>query len=170
MTRAMMQPKTDRVTLKDNYSWYKKNYEKPVTRSTYNKIITALNSEVIDYLLLGEGRKFYFGSRLGYLTIFKFKRNIRIAANGKLIAPADWGKTNKLKKEGKLDKGKVVYITDDYYIGFKWVREHCNIKGNHAYKFRSSRTNGYSSKTGANNRLREKLKEPLYHFKFPFIR
>jgi hypothetical protein len=156
------------VKTNDRYNWYKENYNNPVTKALHGIICWELNQEVINYLLLGEGNKFEFGSRLGFLSVYKFHRQIRIL-NGKLIAPPDWGKTRKLKAEGKLEQGKVVYITDPYYIGFKWVKEHCNVKGQHAYKFKSSRTNGGDSISGAKNKLILKLKDPLYHFKFPFI-
>jgi len=154
------------IKSKARYNWYKENYQKPVDLVLYNQICWELNQEVIDYLILGEGNKFYFNSRLGYISVYKFIREIKLK-NGKLSAPPDWGKTRKLKAEGKLEKGKVVYITDNYYIGFKWVKEKCNVKGHNAYKFKSSRTNGIESVTGANNKLREVLKEPLNHFKFP---
>jgi hypothetical protein len=163
-----MKQMTDKIKTTDRYNWYKETYDNPVSQTLYNIICWELNQAVLDYLLEGNGNSFYFNSRLGYLTIYKFHRKIRIK-DGKLIAPPDWGKTNKLRAEGKLDKGKVVYITDTYYVGFKWVKEHCNVSGQHAYKFKSSRTNGYDSVSGANNKLREKLKDPLYHFKFPFI-
>lgn len=156
----------DKIKTNDRYEWYKEKYEKPVSKSVYNKICWELNQEIISYLLEGNGNKFHFNSRLGYLCIYKFIRHLRFK-NGKLNAPPDWGKTKKLKAEGKLEKGKVVYITDNYYIGYKWVKEKCNVKGTSAFIFKSSRTNGYDSKSGANNRLREVLKQPLNHFKFP---
>jgi len=160
---------TVKTKTKDSYNWYKEKYKSEISQTIYNKINAELNKAVIDHLLEGNGNKFYFNSRLGFLTIYKFHRKIRLDANGKLIAPPDWGKTNKLRKEGKLDKGKVVYITDSYYIGFKWVKEHCNVKGQNGYSFKSSRTNGVESTSGANNRLRKILKDSLQHFKFPYI-
>jgi hypothetical protein len=157
------------IKTKARYDWYKENYDKPVDLILYNQICWELNQQVINHLVQGEGNKFYFNSRLGYITVYKFIREIKLKKNGKLNAPPDWGKTRKLKAEGKLEKGKVVYITDNYYIGFKWVKEGCNVKGNSAYKFKSSRTNGNDSFSGANNKLREVLKEPLNHFKFPIF-
>lgn len=163
-----MKKTTETITTQDRYDWYSENYAKPVKKTLYNKICWEMNQEVVRHLLEGGGNKFYFNSRLGHIGIYKFQRNLRIK-DGKLIAPPDWGKTNKLRAEGKLEKGKVVYMTDSYYIGFKWIKEHCNVKGISAYKFKSSRTNGYESTSGANNQLREKLKDPLNHFKFPFL-
>lgn len=165
-----MKATTVKTNPKDSYLWYKEKYNKEISQVIYNKINWELNQAVVDYLLEGNGNKFYFNSRLGYISIFRFHRTIRISKNGKLLVAPDWGKTNKLRKEGKLAEGKIVYMTDSYYIGFKWVKEKCNVKGQHAYKFKSSRTNGEESVSGANNKLREVLKDPLQHFKFPFIR
>ena len=160
---------TDKTSTGDSYKYYKENFPNPVKKTLFNTINYALNQEVVDYLLLGEDRRFEFNARLGSIGVFKFKRKIGVKANGKLNAPVDWGKTKALKAQGILDANKVVYITDNYFIGFKWIKKHCNVKGHHAYKFKSSRTNGIESKAGANNKLRAILKDPLNHFKYPFF-
>jgi len=163
-----MKKTTPKTKTSEIYNFYINNTNKPVNKTLFNNINWELNQYVINYLLLGENRKFDFGSRLGYLSIFKFHRKLKIRDN-KLVAAPDWGTTKKLKAEGKLNPGKIVYFTDNYFIGFKWIKEHCNIKGNHAYMFKASRTNGVESTSGAKTQLAQKLKDPLYHFKFSYI-
>ena len=160
---------TLRTNRKNNYEWYKSRSKHPVSQKTFNQINWDLNQHVVDYLLSGEGKKFDFGFRLGYLTIFKFKRKLQYIGK-KLKAPVDWGKTRKLHKEGKLDPSKVVYITDPFYIGTRWVKLHSNVKGKYYYQFLPSRTNGSESVSGFKTKLIHLLrKNPLHHTRFPYF-
>jgi hypothetical protein len=156
------------TTAKDSYEYYKTKTKRPVSQIVYNKINWKLNQEVIDHLILGGGRDFYFGGRLGRMVILKVIRKIRLDSQGKLKTPIDYGTTNKLRKEGVIGPTKHIYFTDNFFVGYMWRRPNCNIKGHSGYKLKSSRTNGYESTSGANNKLRRVMKsDPLYHFKFP---
>jgi hypothetical protein len=157
------------TTLTHNHKWYNENYEKNVPFSVYKKIIQELNSDVIEYLLLGGNKKFKIPYHLGYIQVLRFDRSFKIK-NDRLIAPINWGQTKKLRKEGKLDDNKFIYYTDKYYVGFYWNKKNCNVKGSSMYKFDSSRTNGTKCKTGAKNKLTERLRsDPEYYLRFDKI-
>jgi hypothetical protein len=84
------------IKSKARYNWYKENYQKPVDLVLYNQICWELNQEVIDYLILGEGNKFYFNSRLGYISVYKFIREIKLKNGSLLVITPTKGKYGKL--------------------------------------------------------------------------
>jgi len=157
------------TTLTDSHSWYNANYEKQIPFKLYKKIVLELNNYIVDYLLLGGNRKFKVPFHLGEIQVLRFDRSFKVK-NDRLIAPVNWGQTKKLRKEGKLDDNKFIYYTDKYYVGFHWNKRNCNIKGVTMYKFDSSRTNGTKCKSGAKNKLTERLKsDSEYYLRFDKI-
>lgn len=150
----------------DSYNWYCDKYKK-VDKKIYHEVISVLNNAVIEHLLKGEGNFFKIPYHLGTISIHRVDRFIKIKDDKPKFA-VDWGKTRKLRKEGVIADDKLVYFTDNYYVGYFWNRQNCNVPGNRGYSFKSARSNGVQCKSSARNRLISLLRTyPEYYLKFP---
>jgi hypothetical protein len=154
------------LTMSDSYNYYCKKYKK-IDKKVYHNIISIMNNTIIEHLLKGEGNLFKIPYHLGTLSINRVDRFIKVKDDKPKFA-VDWGKTRKFRKEGIISQDKLVYFTDNYYVGYFWNRQNCNVPGNRGYSFVSARSNGVQCKSSARNRLVEKLNEHSeYYLKFP---
>jgi hypothetical protein len=145
-----------------------KENPKPVNVSDkiYKEVWEKLNYIFTQSVIENGGEFFNFGGYFGKIGISRSKKRIVFDKNGKPILRVNWGKTKKYRKEGIIKSDKFVYTSSPYIFRFVWKR--CRIKGSSAYSFEPSRTNGYSSKSGLNNRLWDFIKEnDTNYLKFP---
>lgn len=134
----------------------------------YSDIWETLNRTIVNVAITGESVQ--LPQQFGNLSIRRYRRKIRLNKNGQPMLPVNWAKTKKLKLEGKLDKGKFIYHTDPFYLGFHISFKENAIIGKCAYKFKASRTNGYNSTSGATNKLWKHLTENTTNYlKFPLM-
>lgn len=135
--------------------------------STYLDIWKTLNEALIDSTILGNTET--FSRNLGYIRILRIKNRPKLNSQGLPCYPINWGKTKKLRLEGKLDSKKFAYSIQEFKCRFTHTRyPNCSLKGFRAYSFKFSRTNGTSSNTGAINKLSTYILEnPVNYLRFP---
>lgn len=157
-------------TLRDSYDYYCKLNGSKRTYSQYYKICVSLNQEFFEFIQEGKGNRIAFGNRLGQMQYFKFKKKA-VNYKGRIIYPINWPETNKLWKESPELTGKnYVYYTRNWYIGVRWIKGPAKTTAKYIkfYKFRTSRTNGSTCKSGNKNKIVSLLKEDeLYYLNFP---
>lgn len=130
----------------DYYKYYCKDHENPVSRLTYNKIISAFNSKVVD-LIINEGLEFNPLTLQMTFCIRKTKRVPKIK-NGKLIntSPIDWKTTNELWEEDSEARDKKILIkflnnhTSKYVFRIKLIKSGYTYTNKQLYRFKASRS------------------------------
>lgn len=150
---------------KPHYKEFKKKNPK-IGYKIYRGVNDELNHFVIDEMMKGDGRTLNMRN-LGKLAIYRWDRNIYLSKKtGKLVGSVNWGETNKLRAEGKIDTKKLIYFSDSFYVGVKWFKG--RLSGIKAYKFETSRANGIESINGVKNKLVKLLRgDKLYYLNFP---
>jgi hypothetical protein len=117
------------IPLTLSYKFYKNNYENPVNKNVYIKVLKIANKKIIN--LLFKGIVLSLPYRLGTLYVKRYKPNykfnsdnsLRLVSNSKEI---DWKETNLLWKEHPETKRKK-YLTydnihsDGYRMKLKWL-------------------------------------------------
>jgi nucleoid DNA-binding protein len=156
------------IGFRELYLQHKDNLSVNKDFSTYNNIWETLNRAIVDAAVRGEIIK--IPQQFGEFRVVRRRRYIAVKENGKLSVPINWAKTKKLRKEGTLKEGKFIYFTDPFYCGFHLSFKKHQIIGKQAFKFKSSRTNGYNSKSGAVNKLWTYLTEnDSNYLRFPLL-
>lgn len=148
---------------------YEQNIDKlplKASFSVYKDIWKTLNESVIDSIIEGNTEK--LSHSLGCIKVIRFKSSFKFNSKGHLKYNVNWGKTKKLRKEGKLDPDKFCYSILEYKCKYLFTKGIRKIKGYRAYTFKPSRTNGTTSKSGAINKLCDYLLEnSINYLRFP---
>ncbi len=118
-----------------------------VTYTLYKYIISKLNKKIVDKVL--KGKEFYFGHRLGTISIKRVERNFDKKS-------VNYFETKKLKAQG-IDK--VVYYTDDHWFRWYWAKAKCQVPNKSVYKFSPT-----SGPNGIKRALSNKLKQDEFAF------
>ncbi len=130
------------------FNYFLKKYPKTdVTYTLYKYIISKLNKKIVEKTL--EGKEFYFGHRLGTISIKRVERNFDKKS-------VNYFETKKLKAQG-VDK--VVYYTDDYWFRWYWAKAKCQVTNKSVYKFSPT-----SGPNGIKRALSNKLKQDEFAF------
>jgi len=138
--------------IRDYYKYYDKNYCEQKTFNAYNvgeklykEILRAFLKEVGEHMIQNN-LEFKMPSRLGVLSVKKFKPSFKTDGNGKLITrfPIDWKSTNDLwAKKPELRKKKFIYHfnlhTDEYRYKFKYDKRTANYPCKNVYMFKFAR-------------------------------
>lgn len=132
-------------SMPDYYKFYTDNYNKDISRKTFNKIITEYNEGIID-LIINDNIDFLLPHLMFEITIRKVKRKPKII-NGKLISniPIDWKKTNELWENDKEAKEKKLLVrynnshTSGYVYRIYLKKFKGKVKNKTYYKFQPSR-------------------------------
>lgn len=125
----------------------KKHPNTDVTYTLYKYIISKLNKKIVDKVL--KGKEFYFGHRLGTISIKRVERNFDKKS-------VNYFETKKLKAQG-IDK--VVYYTDDHWFRWYWAKAKCQVPNKSVYKFSPT-----SGPNGIKRALSNKLKQDEFAF------
>lgn len=146
----------------DYYKYYSKNYNDPVSKLIYNKIITDFNKELCN-LVIHDQIEYTF-PHLGFeLMIRKIKKKVRIV-DGKLAnnLPIDWQATKKLWEEDEEAKNKKLLIRQNNshtsgYIFKIYLRKYkAKLKNKSYYQFMPNRI----FKRNLAKRIKDKNKNP----------
>tara|TARA_R100000458_G_C8230049_1_gene212012 strand:- start:650 stop:1087 length:438 start_codon:yes stop_codon:yes gene_type:complete len=133
---------------KDMFRYFLKKYPNTdVTYTLYKYIISKLNKKIVDKVL--KGKEFYFGHRLGTISIKRVERNFDKKS-------VNYFETKKLKAQG-IDK--VVYYTDDHWFRWYWAKAKCQVPNKSVYKFSPT-----SGPNGIKRALSNKLKQDEFAF------
>jgi len=138
----------DKHGAKDMFRYFEKKYPNTdVTYTLYKYIISKLNKKIVDKVL--KGKEFYFGHRLGTISIKRVERNFDKKS-------VNYFETKKLKEQG-IDK--VVYYTDDHWFRWYWAKAKCQVPNKSVYKFSPT-----SGPNGIKRALSNKLKQDEFAF------
>ena len=138
----------DKHGAKDMFRYFEKKYPNTdVTYTLYKYIISKLNKKIVDRVL--KGKEFYFGHRLGTISIKRVERNFDKKS-------VNYFETKKLKEQG-IDK--VVYYTDDHWFRWYWAKAKCQVPNKSVYKFSPT-----SGPNGIKRALSNKLKQDEFAF------
>lgn len=122
-----------------------------VKNTIINDIWYTLNQASLDLIVQSGGKPFSYYNRFGRIRIDRCKRKIKVK-DGKLSNMSiDWAKTKRLRASGELESTKFAYHMFPFTYNFKWSYK--KFKHSTVYSYKASRTNGYSSKSGAINKL-----------------
>lgn len=144
-TRSKNKIKVD-YGMKDYYEYYKDTYtESSVSKSTYNKIISAANDAIIE-LMLETGIDYKLPHLGTTITIRKDKRVPKIV-DGKVIntSPIDWVTTKKLWEQDPDAKEKKILVkylnhhTSGFVFRIYMKKFGSAFKNRTVYKFEPSR-------------------------------
>jgi len=139
----------DKHGAKDMFRYFEKKYPNTdVTYTLYKYIISKLNKKIVDRVL--KGKEFYFGHRLGTISIKRVERNFDKKS-------VNYFETKKLKEQG-IDK--VVYYTDDHWFRWYWAKAKCQVPNKSVYKF---------SPTSGPNGIKRALSNILKQDEFAFL-
>lgn len=132
--------------MRDYYNFYKKNYIEPVERSKYSKVISEINSLVIDGIL-NDSFDYKFPI-LGFTLNIRKNKRVPTIKDGKVYnnRPVDWISTKSLwenNAEAKEKKTLIRFInknTFNYVFKIIINKTGINFKNKSKYKFRAART------------------------------
>lgn len=146
---------TSHYNTPDYYKYYKQknfgtNKESKfyLTSSQYTKILKDFFDLVIEDLIM-TGEEFIFPSNMGKLQIRKYKSEIKIGEDGKVVnhLPVDYAATNKLRASNpEAAKNKIVVRhlnkhTGGYTFRYIYIKNKAKYKNKSAYSFKATRTN-----------------------------
>jgi len=114
------------ISLKDQYKYYKDNYENTVDYKTYVKYIKECNIRIPESVVY-ESNDFELPYRAGKLHIVKYDRTYKVQS----MWAVDFNRT---KKEGFK-----VYFHQPYVYKWRWSKTHTIIKNKSKYKFTACR-------------------------------
>ncbi len=126
--------------------YYNNKYNKDISKSLYNKIITDFNNEIKNMII--NNNLIYKMPSLNLEILIKKEKRIPIIKNGKLInnIPPDWKKTNALWAKDPEAKEKKILVrynnshTSNYIYRIYCKKFNCNIKNKNLIKFKPNRT------------------------------
>ena len=102
-----------------------KTYMAHISFESFMDIYSSLNTEISRILILGD--RYYFPGKLGGIEILTYDRNFNKQV-------PDYGKSNKLKKEGH--EHYMVFRTDDTYCTPVFLKENSYVKNYKYYRFK----------------------------------
>lgn len=129
----------------DYRNYYNKRYDKNISKSIYNSIITDFNNGIKD-LIINDSLIYKMPSLNLEILIKKEKRVPRIQ-NGKLVnnIPPDWKATKELWEKDPEAKEKKLLVrhnnshTSNYIYRIYCKKFKCNIKSKNLIKFKPNR-------------------------------
>jgi len=117
--------KVETITLKSHgYKYYRKNYNNTVSdRQLYLDIVHSYLSFMKDSIL--DGNEILLGAGLGPVAIVGKRKIPKVNKNGRILAPVDWGETNKLwarDEEARAKKTRVFHFNEHSdFIKYNYV-------------------------------------------------
>lgn len=131
---------------KDYYKYYKTHYKNPVDRATYHKVISEVNTRIVDAIL--NDNLEYNPLHLQYtFCIRKFKREARII-DGKLVNTntVDWKATKDLwASDTEAAEKKIIlkhqnHHTSKYVFRIKAMKTGQRFKNKKYFRFKACRS------------------------------
>lgn len=126
----------------DYYNFYKENYDNPVDKKLYRKIIKdyhqQLYTEIIEHAY-----DFKLPFRLGVLCLRKYKPKLELRSDNKLINnnPPDFKKTKELwERDPEAKKNRVIVRhlnrhSNGFVFTFKYFKQTANYKNQTVFQF-----------------------------------
>lgn len=150
--------------MKDFYKFYKDNYPYKVSRKVYNDVISDLHKFIIEDIV-ESADDFMFPHRMGYLSVIKKKKGVKLLPDGTVIntAPPDWKATNALWAEDPEAAAKKLIVryknthTGGYVYSIKHTKYNATFKNKRVSCFKASRDFNRSLKVRINDYTKEKF-------------